>query len=395
MRSARWGNVFALLALGLAAVVVAACGSSNKSSTGGSATSGGAQSVANSKAQAALDQLKSQVLAKGPNGETPSPASDITLSPDEIAKIKAKNATAAIVLHYGGNDWSTAQVNGLKAQFAELGIKVIAVTDANFKPDKQVSDIETVLTKKPDIIVSIPTDPVATAGAYRKAVNQGVKLVFMDNVPKGFVAGKDYVSDVSADNYGNGVVSALLMGQKMNGKGDIGVIFHDADFFVTAQRYQGFTSTMQKYFPGINVVAKQGIAGLDFAGDAEKAANAMLAQHPTLKGIWAVWDVPAEGVLAAARATGRASNLTIATQDLGENVAINMAQGGDVKDLGAQRPFDQGQTEAKLAGYALLGKKAPAYVAVPALPVTQQNVMNAWQQVYHAAPPSQLASAAK
>jgi ribose transport system substrate-binding protein len=105
--------------------------------------------------------------------------------------------------------------------------------------------------------------------------------------------------------------------------------------------------------------------------------------------------VPAEGVLAAARASGRANNLTIATQDLGENVAINMAQGGDVKDLGAQRPFDQGVTEAKLAGYALIGKKAPAYVAAPSLPVTQANVMQAWQQVYHAPPPSQLQNAGK
>ena len=66
-----------------------------------------------------------------------------------------------------------------------MGIRVIAVTDANFKPEKQVSDIETVLAKKPNIIISIPTDPVATAAAYRKAGRQGVKLVFMDNVPNG------------------------------------------------------------------------------------------------------------------------------------------------------------------------------------------------------------------
>jgi ribose transport system substrate-binding protein len=339
--------------------------------------------------------MKTQVFSSGPNGEKASSASSVALTPDELAKVKAKHATAALVFHYGGNDWSNAQEAALKAQFAAEGIDVVAVTDAGFKPEKQVADIETVMAKKPDIIVSIPVDAVATAAAYKAAADKGVKLVFMDNVPKGFVAGKDYVSDVSADNYGNGVVSALLMGQKLNGKGDIGVIFHDADFFVTAQRYQGFKSTIAKYFPDVKIVASQGIAGPDFAGDAEKAANAMLAQHPTLKGIWAVWDVPAEGVLAAARATGRASNLTIATQDLGENVAINMAQGGAVKDLGAQRPFDQGQTEAKLAGYALLGKKAPPYVAVPALPVTQANVMDAWQQVYHAAPPSQLANAAK
>ena len=114
----------------------------------------------------------------------------------------------------------------------------------------------------------------------------------------------------------------------------------------------------------------------------------MLTSNPDLKGIWAVWDVPAEGVISAARAAGR-DDLVITTIDLGENVAINMAQGGFVKGLGAQRPFDQGVTEAMLAGYGLLGKEAPAFVALPALPVTKDNLLEAWQTVYHAEAPDQ------
>ena len=55
-----------------------------------------------------------------------------------------------------------------------------------------------------------------------------------------------------------------------------------------------------------------------------------------------------------------------------------------MKGLGAQRPYDQGVTEAMLAGYGLLGKEAPAYVALPALPVTKDNLLDAWQAVYHA-----------
>src|SRR5919198_813994 len=52
----------------------------------------------------------------------------------------------------------------------------------------------------------------ATAAiAYKAAAARGVKLVFMDNVPKGMKAGKDYVSVVSADNCGNGIASAYLM----------------------------------------------------------------------------------------------------------------------------------------------------------------------------------------
>jgi ribose transport system substrate-binding protein len=104
--------------------------------------------------------------------------------------------------------------------------------------------------------------------------------------------------------------------------------------------------------------------------------------------------VPAEGVLAAARANSR-DDLKITTIDLGQNVAIDMAKGGLIKGLGAQRPFDQGVTEAKLGGYGLLDKKAPPYVAVTALPVTPDNLDDAWQQVYHAPLPEKVEKAKK
>ena len=162
-------------------------------------------------AQAALAAMKGKVLATGPNGEQPASAASITLTPGEIEQVKDKKATAAIVMHYTGDGWTDAQVAGLRQQFGELGIEVIAVTDAGFLPDRQVSNIETVLARNPNIIVSIPADPVATAGAYKQAAAAGVKLVFMDNVPLGMQAGRDYVSVVSADNVGTGVVAAHLM----------------------------------------------------------------------------------------------------------------------------------------------------------------------------------------
>ena len=339
----------------------------------------------------ALAELQKTPLSKGPNGETPSLASSVTLTSEETAKIKEQKPKAAIVMHYAGNDWSQAQVAGLKEQFGKMGIDVIAVTDAGFKPEKQVADIETVLAQKPNIIVSIPSDPVSTADAYRKAAEQGVKLVFMDNVPKGLTAGKEYVSVVSADNYGNGVAAAHLMAKALKGKGKIGLVFHAADFFVTRQRLDGFKSTIAENYPDIKIVGEQGIGGPDFTGDADKAASALLTSNRDLNGIWAVWDVPAEGVISAARAAGK-DNLVITTCDLGLNVAIDMAQDGFIKGLGAQRPFDQGTTEALLAGYGLLGKQAPAYIALPALPVTRENLLEAWKEVYHQEAPDTLKS---
>lgn len=346
------------------------------------------------KADEALAAIEGQVFSKGPNGEEPADASAAALTDDEVAQVRELGATAAIVMHYGGNDWANAQIAGLTERFGELGIEIVAVTDADFDPGQQVSDIETVMAKDPDIIVSIPTDPVATAAAYKAAADAGVTLVFMDNVPNDLEAGTDYVSVVSADNYGNGVVSAHLMAKALQGEGKIGLIYHEADFFVTQQRYDGFKTTIEEQYPDIEIVTEQGIAGPDFAGDAQSVADAWLTRYPDLDGIWAVWDVPAEGVMAAARTAGR-TDLKIATEDLGTNVAIALAKDEMVIGLGAQVPFDQGITEANLAAGALLGKTLPPYVALSALPVTHENVLDAWRTVYHVDPPQELTDSYK
>jgi ribose transport system substrate-binding protein len=181
-------------------------------------------------------------------------------------------------------------------------------------------------------------------------------------------------------------VSAHLMAKALGGKGKIGVIYHEADFFVTRQRYEGFRTTISQNYPGISIVETRGIAGPDFAGDAQNVASAMLSKHADLAGVWAVWDVPAEGVMAAARAAGRL-DLKITTEDLGKIVAIALARDQLVVGLGAQVPFDQGVTEARLGAKALLGEKTPPYVALSALPVTHDNVLQAWTKVYHQEPP--------
>ena len=371
------------LVLGLGACSASGTGAASSDNTGVSA-----------QVDAALAALKGQVLSVGPNGEKPSGFDTTTLTDAEVAKIKAGKFKAAIVMHYAGNDWSTAQVAGLKSEFTRLGIEVVAVTDANFKPEQQVSDIETVLALKPDLIVSIPTDPVATAKAYAQARDAGVKLVFMDNVPAGFVGGKDYVSVVSADNKGNGVVSAHLLAKALGGKGKIGLVFHDADFFVTKQRYEGFKEAIALY-PGIEIVEEKGIGGPDFAGDAQAATTALLTKNPDLAGIWGVWDVPAEGIMAAARESGR-SDLKIATEDLGTNVAIALAKNELIIGLGAQSPFDQGVAEARLGAASLIGKTGiPTFVALAALPVTHENVLDAWKQVYHVDAPASISGVYK
>jgi ribose transport system substrate-binding protein len=383
----RNGLTAALLSVALLTAVVGCSSGGNTANSGGTAN----QSV-DAAADKALKALATTIVGKGPDGSTAASVNEVELSDSEVAQIKQANLKAAIVMHYGGNDWSTSAIAGAKAEFARLGIKVVATTDANFKPDKQVSDLETVMALKPDIIVTIPTDPVATAAEYAKVAAAGVKLVFLGNLPQGFKSDQ-YVSVVAADNEGNGVAAAHLMAKALGGTGTIALIYHDADFFVTNERYKGFKETIEKDYKNIKVVAEQGISGPDFASDAQAAANALLTRYPNLDGMWGVWDVPAEGIMAAARASGR-TDLKVTTEDLGTNVAIAMAKKQMIVGLGAQTPYDQGQAAATLGAAGVIGRTdIPKFVALNALPVDHDNLLESWRTVYHSDPPKEVASA--
>lgn len=331
-----------------------------------------------------------EILSKGPNGEKAVNASTIQLTDEQIAKVKEGNYKAAICLHYGGNDWSTSQQKGLEDTFKELGIEVVAVTDANFSAEQQTSDIETVMAKDPDVIVSIPTDATATSDAYKKAAEAGIKIVFMDQPANNMEAGKDYVSVVSADNYGNGYYSGTIMAESLGGKGKIGMVYYDADFRPTNQRDEGFRDAIKNY-PGIEIVTEQGFT--DENGCSEQA-DAILTQYPDIDGIYASWDIPLEGVLSSVRAAGKAGQIVLTANDLGNNLAKEIAA-GTVAGVGAQMPYEQGVAEAKLAALSLLGEDCPTYVAVPAKKVTHDNVLQAYKDVYHVEDPEWLTEAYK
>ncbi|MGN7456525.1 substrate-binding domain-containing protein [Paenibacillus pasadenensis] len=327
----------------------------------------------------------------GPNGEKAVSAKELKLAEDDLKKIKDGHYTAAIVMHYSGTDYMNAAVGAMKNTFERMGIKVVALTDAQFKAEKQVNDIETVLAKKPDVMISVPVDAVSMASSYKKAVEQGVKLVFMDGAAQGMEPGKDYISIVSGDNYGNGALAADIMAEKLGGKGKVGVVFHDVNFFVTKNRSDAFEKRMKEKYPNIEIVARGGITD---PNKGEEVASAMLTRHPDIQGIFAPWDVPAEGVMAAARTAGR-NDLIVTTVDLGTNVAISIASDGIVRGLGAQLPYDQGVAQAILAGYALLGKQAPAYVASPAIKVTKESVLDSWKLIYGQDAPDSVKNALK
>jgi ribose transport system substrate-binding protein len=326
----------------------------------------------------------------GPDGEKATPASELTLTDVEAAKVAAAKPTAALLWHTS-SDFVNAVTAGAKDEFARLGVSVVAQTDAGFDAAKQKSDVETILAKKPSAILALPLDPVASAEAFKPAVASGVKIVLLSNKPKGFVQGKDYVSIVTDDLFQMGKHAADALAAAIGKKGKVAWIYHDAQYYVTNQRDNAFKATIESDYPDIKIVAKAGIAD---PARAEDIAHALLIKNPDLDGIYVTWAEPAEGVLAALRSAGN-SKTKIVTLDLSEPVALDMVKGGNVAAIVADKAYDLGRAMADAAGYGLIGKAAPGFVVAPVLTVTKANVAQAWQESLHLDAPKSVLDAAK
>jgi len=338
----------------------------------------------------ATQAFAAEGVTVGPHGEKPTPAASVTLTADEVQKIKDGNYTAALVWHEM-SEYTNAVNRGAEAEFAALGITIVAETNASFDSARQQSDVETVLAKKPTIIVSLPVDPTTAAAVYDPARKAGVKLAFIDNSPAGYEHGKDYVTIVSDDLFQMGSKAADAMAASLGKKGKLGYIYHDADFYVTNQRDRAFKTTIETKYPDMKIVAEAGMAD---PARSEEIAQGLLIKHPDLDGIYVTWAEPALNVLAALKAAGNTSTRIVAL-DLNEPAALDMVKGGSFTALVADEAYNIGRTAARAAAGSLIGKKAEPFLVVDSLAVTKENVLAGWKTSLNKDAPESIVEALK
>ena len=195
-----------------------------------------------------------QAVPGFPNGAPAVSADGLKLSDDDIAKLKAGKHTAGLVMHTMDAGWPHLQVAGITNTLKDYGVEVIGATDAKFNVGQQISDLEQMIARKPDVIFSIPIDPKSESEAYKKAAAAGIKLVFLDNVPVDMAPGKDYVSVVAADNEKNAFFAADELAKAIGGKGEVGILTLVYDYYYSvAARKVGALKAFAQY-PDIKVV---------------------------------------------------------------------------------------------------------------------------------------------
>ncbi|TPJ56139.1 MULTISPECIES: substrate-binding domain-containing protein [unclassified Mesorhizobium] len=331
------------------------------------------------EAKALLEPLplspRGQPVPGFPDGPPAVSPDVLKFSDADLAKLKAGKFTAGLVMHTMDAGWPQLQVAGISNTLKDFGIEVVGTTDAKFQPGQQISDLEQMIARKPDVIFSIPIDPKSESEAYKKAAAAGIKLVFMDNVPVDMAPGKDYVSVVASDNEKNAYFAAQELVGAIGGKGEVGIITLVYDYYYSvAARKVGALKAFGEH-PDIKVAD---VGTFTAPEKAYEVATAMLTAHPDMKGIFVAWDTPAQQVVAAAKTLGR--DIVITTNDIAADSALNVAR-GEFLAVGAQRPYDQGVAEAKAAALALLGHDVPPYISVPTLRVKKLDLLSALKQV--------------
>lgn len=341
--------------------------------------------------KAKLDDLSGIVVGEGPFGEAGVLYSDITVTDEQAAKIKAGNFTVAIVLGWLGDDWAQQQLIGLKEEFGRLGIKVVAETNANWQDSREISDLETVSVLKPNLVVSFPLNAQTTASGYQALSAAGTKIVFMDQVANGMEPGKDYVSMVSSDNHALGMNIADMLADAIGDSGDVGALYYAPDFYVTNVRFEGFIARLRAKHPNVNLAVAAGHNGPD---KGQEVSQGVFARYPGLKGLYGSWSIPAMGAVAAAQVAGISpQDMRIVNENFDQIVAANMAQNGYIAGISAQVPYLNGITEARLGALALIGEKVPSFVVVPPLKVTRDNLAESYEKIYRQPLPADMASA--
>ncbi|MDE2384101.1 MAG: substrate-binding domain-containing protein [Alphaproteobacteria bacterium] len=333
--------------------------------------------------------MNKPVSGLGPHGERPAPASALKITEEQAAELNARRYTVAVALHTVGSDWSRQVMAGLAATLGRHSAAITEVADCHFDSVEQSRALERMLMQRPDAIVSIPVDNAAVAEAHSRIEAAGVKLILLDNVPTGLMPGKGYTTMVSADNFGLGQIAAELLAARVPARCTIGLLGYDVDFFATHERQIAFLRWMETHRPDLKVKQSK----FESKEKAGVAMEQLIDSTPDLAGCFVAWDEPAVRAMAALNA--RKLNIPVTTVDLGNDVAAALASGPLVGGIAAQRPYDLGVAAANAALLSLIGSPLPTWIALRGIPVTRENVLEAYQLVWHAPAPLQLRNAVR
>ena len=148
--------------------------------------------------------------------------------------------------------WLKAITDNARKSADELGVDLILSEGTNDTAG-QVSQVETLISQKPDVLVILPQEGGALTPIALKAMQAGIPVV---NVDREFSTPAAYRTLIGGDNYGIGEAAANFIANELNCQGNV-VEIQAWPISVTEQRSKGFTDGIKRCNGGIKIVASQ------------------------------------------------------------------------------------------------------------------------------------------
>jgi ribose transport system substrate-binding protein len=230
----------------------------------------------------------------------------------------------------------------------------------------QLQIVEAMINQRVDAIVLAPIDKTAMIGVVDRAAREKIPVVIFDS---GIDTG-NFVAQVATDNYKGGVSGAERLGKILDGKGKIVVVMVQPGAASTMAREQGFFDTLQKEFPGIQVLDRRyGMA--DFAKSLAVAEN-MLTAHPEADGMFASNESSTVGAAQALKAR-KGNKVKLVGFDSSPTLLEDL-RSGLIDSLVVQDPFRMGYDSVIAAVQKLDGQTPVKIQNLPPLVVTRENL---------------------
>lgn len=307
------------------------------------------------------------------------PSAVVTIAVDASASAAATSSQYSVAFIPGatGVGFYTAMGDGIKAEAKKLGMSYSTQGSPNFDPADQTPVVDAVCSRKPSLLLIAPTDPVAMRPAIETCMKAGVKVVTVDT---GLTNTSGLVSAITSNNIQGGEEAGKLIGEKLGGKGEVGLLTLSATATTQVERIKGAKEELAKQYPGIKVLGVQVTQQAE--SSSETTAESILSANPSVGAFFGSAEPNAEGAAAAEAATGK--KLTIVGYDA-DPPSVKLLKSGALAGLVIQQPALEGTTGVQYGYDALTGHKSAIKksVILPNILVTTSEASSSKYKKYY------------
>lgn len=285
---------------------------------------------------------------------TSSPAGSSTASgsPSASAPAPGKKFTIGISNQGLSVTFPAAIGKGIADEAKAMGFQVVEL-DAQFSADKQVNDVQDLISRKVDGILLIPVDAGLSSRLVDSATKAGIPIASVH----GQVGADKPLSEVYKgleflyieDEVKAGATAAQIAIDAMPSGGKVAIIEGQAGFAEVKLRAQDFKTTLTKTGK-FTVVANQ--PGDWTAEKAQAACQSILSAQPDVALFYAESDDMGVGCSKAVKAANsKAKVIGIG----GSKTGVEAVTNGDMLGTVCYKPFTEGQEATKLFAQVLQG----------------------------------------